>query len=95
MGILREFRVCKQSSISRIASVCVGVLMDEEVVGGIGMAEFPGFSDCCELQKLYLSDSVKGRGLGYEMIQFIEEKAREAGYKQMYLETHDIQDSHL
>ena len=71
------------------------VLMDEEVVGGIGMAEFPGFSDCCELQKLYLSDSVKGRGLGYEMIQFIEEKAREAGYKQMYLETHDIQDSHL
>ena len=45
--------------------------------------------DTAELQKLYLKDSAKGVGLGYEMIDFIEERMREAGYKASYLETHD------
>ena len=60
--------------------------MQGRVVGGIGLAEFRG--DCCELQKLYLDDSVKGQGLGYELIARIEERARELGYRQIYLETH-------
>ena len=65
------------------------VLLDgDAVIGGIGLAEFSGFPDCCELQKLYLNDGAKGSGLGYKLISFIEEKAREIGYKQMYLETH-------
>ena len=63
------------------------VLMENgTVVGGIGIAEFRG--DCCELQKLYLSEAVKGRGLGYEMIRFIEARARALGYRSIYLETH-------
>ena len=45
--------------------------------------------DTAELQKLYLSDGAKGSGLGYELIEFVEEKMREAGYKVSYLETHD------
>ena len=45
--------------------------------------------DTAELQKLYLNDSAKGFGLGYELIEFIEGKMRRAGYKQSYLETHD------
>ena len=57
-------------------------------VGGIGLAEFGGFPECCELQKLYLEDSVKGRGLGVRMVSFIEEKAWETGYRRIYLETH-------
>ena len=63
-------------------------LEDEEVVGGIGLARFEFFDDCAELQKLYLADSVKGSGIGYTLISMIEDKARELGYKQMYLETH-------
>lgn len=63
------------------------VLLDHgAVVGGIGIAEFRG--DCCELQKLYLADAVKGHGLGYEMIRFIEAKASALGYRSIYLETH-------
>ena len=62
------------------------LLEDGAVVGGIGLAEFRG--DCCELQKLYLADAVKGRGLGYDLIRHIEEKARELGYRSVYLETH-------
>ena len=65
------------------------VLINEDVlIGGIGLAEFNGFDKCCELQKLYLSDEAKGQGLGYKMIKYIEDKARELGYEQMYLETH-------
>ena len=56
------------------------------LVGGIGIAEFQG--DCCELQKLYLADSAKGHGFGYEMIRFAEDSARALGYRRIYLETH-------
>ena len=67
------------------------VLVDETdtVLGGVGLAEFEGISDCAELQKLYLDDSVKGRGLSYDMMKKVETTARELGYKRMYLETHN------
>ena len=58
------------------------------VIGGIGLAEFEYFDDCAELQKLYLNDKAKGRGLGYTLISLIEDKARNMGYKKLYLETH-------
>ena len=61
---------------------------DDCVVGGVGFAEFPLFENCAELQKLYLSDSEKGFGLGYKLIEFIEQKMLNAGYKASYLETH-------
>ena len=65
------------------------VLMNgETVIGGIGLAEFGGFPDCCELQKLYLAKSESGKGLSYEMIRHIEAAAREMGYRRIYLETH-------
>ena len=60
-----------------------------KVIGGIGFANFELMKETAELQKLYLLDSAKGSGQGYEMIRFIEDKMREAGYKQSYLETHD------
>lgn len=63
------------------------VLTDHETVtGGVGIAGYEG--ECCELQKLYLAESARGNGIGYEMIRFIENKARELGYRQIYLETH-------
>ena len=61
---------------------------DGKVIGGIGFAGLESMKDTAELQKLYLTDRVKGRGTGYEMIRRIEDKARELGYKKMYLETH-------
>ena len=66
------------------------VLKNDEgdTVGGIGLAEFGLFDHCAELQKLYLADSVKGAGWGYRLISLVEEKARELGYKRIYLETH-------
>ncbi len=60
-----------------------------EVIGGIGFDRFEPMKDTAELQKLYLTDAAKGSGLGYELIDFIENKMRAAGYKASYLETHN------
>lgn len=66
------------------------ILKDEDgkVLGGVGMADFPPVPTCAELQKLYLSDTVKGLGLGYKLMEKIESEAVKRGYTAMYLETH-------
>ena len=66
------------------------VLKDEKgtVCGGIGLAAFEPIEGCCELQKLYLADAQKGRGLSYLLIDRIEQEAIKRGYRKMYLETH-------
>ena len=66
------------------------VALDEagQVIGGVGIAEFDGIENCAELQKLYLDDSVKGKGYGKELMKIAEDRARSAGYKNLYLETH-------
>lgn len=60
----------------------------KQVLGGVGVAEFNGFANCAELQKLYLDDSVKGMGYGKKLMQLAQEWAKKAGYQKMYLETH-------
>ena len=60
-----------------------------KLMGGVGIAEFNGIPDCAELQKLYLCDDAKGKGLSYRMMEKVEGAARERGYKRIYLETHD------
>ena len=61
---------------------------DGTVIGGVGVAEFAGFDHCAEIQKLYLSDPAKGKGLGKRLMQAAEAFARSAGYDSLYLETH-------
>ena len=58
------------------------------VVGGVGIAEFSGFEDCAELQKLYLADGAKGKGFGKQLMHTAEQYAKAAGYRLLYLETH-------
>lgn len=66
------------------------VLKDEagQVLGGCGFAEFRGFADCAELQKLYLTKAARGRGLGRLLLTTVQERAHQAGYQLLYLETH-------
>ena len=64
------------------------LLKDKEVVGGVGFAPFELFDNCAEMQKLYLADSVKGQGLGYKMIEKVEQEMKRAGFSKAYLETH-------
>ncbi len=66
------------------------ILKDEQgaVLGGVGYAEFDGFPNCAELQKLYLTDAAKGHGTGRKLMEFIMGAAHQAGYQALYLETH-------
>ena len=65
------------------------VLLEQDaLVGGIGFAEIDLFPNCCELQKLYLDDSMKGMGIGSKMIGKVEHEAGAMGYQRIYLETH-------
>lgn len=59
-----------------------------QVIGGVGIAEFSGIENTAELQKLYLHDSVKGKGYGKELMQIAEAHAKAAGYQNLHLETH-------
>lgn len=61
---------------------------NNKIIGGAGIAplEGGGFT-VCELQKMYFLPEARGRGVGSEMMKKCLEFAREAGYKQCYLET--------
>ena len=65
------------------------VMWDEgQVCGGMGYTEFEHYDNCVELQKLYLAETVKGRGWGSQLFDYVENEARKAGYKMAYIETH-------
>ena len=61
---------------------------NDNIIGGIGLAELGFMDDTAELQKLYLTDAAKGQRLSYELIELVEETALNKGYKRIYLETH-------
>lgn len=58
------------------------------VLGGAGIAEYDEDNNIAELQKLYLSDEAKGKGISRELMDIVLRFAKEAGYKKVYLETH-------
>lgn len=58
------------------------------VLGGAGLAEFEGIADCAELQKLYMAEAAKRNGIATRLVQQVEWRARELGYRKLYLETH-------
>lgn len=66
----------------------VALWENDAVAGGVGIAEFPGFAHCAEIQKLYLTDEAKGKGYGKRLMRVAEDFATAAGYHSLYLETH-------
>lgn len=63
-------------------------IFKDQIIGGCGIFPTEGLPEgCCELVKMYLHQSVRGRGFGRHLIAHTLEKAKEAGYSQVYLET--------
>ncbi len=59
-----------------------------EILGGAGYFHSAGLDDqTCELVKMYLSKSSRGKGLGQKMISHCMLEAQLNGFTQMYLET--------
>lgn len=58
------------------------------ILGGAGYFHSDGLDETtCELVKMYLSKSARGKGLGKKMIEHCIANAKQNGFEQMYLET--------
>lgn len=59
-----------------------------DILGGAGIKHLKDFEDdICELQKMYYSPKVRGKGLGKKMFEKCLKVAKELGYKKCYLES--------
>lgn len=65
------------------------VVEDGKIMGGGGIAPLEGETSMqvCELQKMYFLAPVRGKGIGYKMINKCLDFAKEQGYAKCYLET--------
>ena len=62
--------------------------IDGNVVGGVGIFPTAGLPEfTCELVKMYLLPSARGKGLGKLLIEKALAFAKEAGLRQVYIET--------
>ncbi|NQX84458.1 MAG: GNAT family N-acetyltransferase [Flavobacteriaceae bacterium] len=62
--------------------------VNNEVLGGAGIKPLNGFGNrVCELQKMYFSPKVRGKGYGKIMFEKCLDTAKKIGYKQCYLES--------
>lgn len=66
----------------------VAVSDDGVVLGGAGYAPYAPAQQVAELQKVYLTPAARGRGLSYQLLQAVEQRAKQAGFRHLYLETH-------
>ena len=58
------------------------------LLGGAGIYPSPGLpADTCELVKMYLSPTARGKGIGKLLIEKAFAFATEAGYRNVYIET--------
>jgi putative acetyltransferase len=61
---------------------------DGVIIGGCGVYPTPGLPEgCAELVKLYLSASMRGKGIGWQLMNKTLESAKRLGYRQLYLES--------
>jgi Acetyltransferase (GNAT) family. len=58
----------------------------DHILGGGGYAPFDK-EGVAEVQKLYLSNDSRGKGIGKALLYLIEKQAKSTGYKQLYIET--------
>ncbi|MGH1337358.1 MAG: GNAT family N-acetyltransferase [Aureispira sp.] len=64
------------------------VLEDGVLIGGAGIAPLEGDQNAvCELQKMYLLEQARGKGLGAQLMARCLDFARTQGFEQCYLET--------
>lgn len=62
---------------------------DGEILGGGGVKPLKNFKqdDVCEIQKMYFSPKIRGKGYGKLLFEKCLENAKEMDYKQAYIES--------
>jgi len=67
-----------------------GILLaraDGEVVGCVALRRLPDRPDCAEIKRMYLRVAYRGHGIADALLNALEEYARAAGYRWLYLDT--------
>jgi putative acetyltransferase len=76
------------SNYQRQRTLYFVALLDDEVVGGAGVAPLPGSDPLtCELQRMYLRADARGRGIGDALLERCLAAAKQFLYVRCYLET--------
>ena len=58
------------------------------IFGCAGIAQLENYEgNVCELQKMYVLDELRGKGIGSKLLSVCLDKAREFGFEKCYLET--------
>lgn len=61
---------------------------DGTLLGGAGIAPLANYEGpVCELQKMYISASLRGKGVGQRLMNTCLEFAKNQGFEQVYIET--------
>lgn len=61
---------------------------DGKVLGGGGIKPLKDFeNEICEIQKMYFSPCIRGRGFGKQLFEKCLQVAKDLGYKQCYIES--------
>jgi len=69
------------------SSLGIVALVNDQVVGGCGIAPFEQSRDTCELRKLFLLPASRGLGIGKSLTAQCLDFARQHGFSQCYLDT--------
>jgi putative acetyltransferase len=78
----------EQSYLERGGTFFVLEDRDGSVIGAYGL--YPVENQTCELRKMYLHKSQRGKGLGKFLLDSALEQARELGFKRVTLETASV-----
>lgn len=58
------------------------------IYGGGGYGDLPGADETiCEIQKMYFDSTIRGKGWGRRLMEYVLDCARAEGYKMAYIET--------
>ena len=100
-GVLTEYRMNKPGTVFtdpttdnlfglfQKSNSCYWVVENEdEILGGCGLYPTEGLPlNCIELVKLYLSQELRGQGIGKQLMEMCTKKAIDSGFTHIYLES--------
>lgn len=79
---------CMTQTYSKARKAYFVVECDGEIYGGAGISPLDNYNgNICELQKMYFTSEIRGKGLGSQMMAKCLEFAKNAKYDQCYIET--------
>ncbi len=87
-GTDADIRDIEQSYFERGGAFYVLEDEDGSIIGAYGL--YPVDRQTCELRKMYLYSSYRGKGLGKLLLEDALSKARQFGFKRMTLETASV-----